>query len=231
MQKKTENKIRMFQAVWQVLLKFISVWQANAGFKEVADDYEKGLKAIDEARTSADISTGGIRTDKDVMYENLVDSIMELSGPFTTMAGRLGNKELRSKVYFTDSYLKSLPENELAQKGKDLAQLALQYKENLAKYTITEERINALTDLAARFEEKVPEGRQTVSVRVSAKIGLNQLIRKNSLLLKEEMNGLVDHYRRSNPDFWNAYFTARKIVDYGTRHEKEDENKTGETAK
>ena len=225
MQKKTENKIRMFKAVRQVLLNFVDVWKANLGFKETADDFEKGVKAVDDIRTQSDTPTNGITDDKEVMYEDLVDSIMELSGPFASLAKRASNKELVGKVSFTDSYLKSLTENELAQKGKDLAQLALQYKEGLTRYNVAEVSIKALNDQATAFGAKIPEPRETVSVRVSAKISLNQLIRTNSLLLKEELDGLVDQYRRSNPDFWNAYFTARKIVDYGIRHEKKEEKK------
>jgi hypothetical protein len=74
--------------------------------------------------------------------------------------------------------------------------------------------------LRARF----PQPRETISVRVSAKIKLNKLIRTNSTLLKEELDGLVDIYRRKNPDFWNAYFTARKLVNYGVRHEKKEDD-------
>ncbi len=231
MQKKTENKIRMFQAVRQVLTKFIAIWQANLGFKEVADDFDNGLKAIDEIRAQTGTSTNGITNDKDVMHEDMVDSMMEISGPFGTMANRAGNQELKNSVSFTDSYLNSLPENELVQKGKDLAKLALDNKESLVKYNITEERITALDELAVKYERKIPEPRKTVSVRVSANVKLNQLIRNNSQLLKKELDGLADHYRRSNPDFWNAYFTARKVVDYGIRHEKKEEQKPAETAK
>lgn len=37
------------------------------------------------------------------------------------------------------------------------------------------------------------------------------------------LDGLVENYRRKNPEFWNAYFSARKLVNYGIRHEKKDD--------
>lgn len=213
----------MFDTTLGVLNDFKTVWQNNGGFSEVANELTNGVAAIKAMRSQTGTSTNGITDDKEVAYDDLIDSTMELSGPLVSLAKRMNNNELKNKVKFTDSDLKSLTENALVQKAKDLAAEALKYKEGLAKYEVTEQQITDLNDLADKYGAMISGPREVVSVRVSAKISLNQLIRNISALLKDELDGLVGRYRRSNPDFCNAYFTARKVVDYGIRHEKKTE--------
>ena len=223
MEKRTENKIRMFDASLGVLNDFKTVWQNNAGFTEVTNELTNGVADIKAMRSQTGTSTNGITDAKEVVYDDLIDSTMELAGPLVSLAKRMNNNELKNKVKCTDSDLKSLTENALVQRAKDLATEALKYKEGLARYNVTEQQITDLDNLANQFGAMISGPREVVSVRVSAKISLNQLIRNISTLLKEELDGLVEQYRRSNPDFGNAYFTARKIVDYGIRHEKKTE--------
>ena len=224
MLKRFENKLRMFNTVWQVIKKFKTLWENNNGFNDVVSDYEKGINAINETRKITDGDATGITTDKIEMQDQLMDSIMEISGPFGTVAIRTGNNELKKQVYFTDSYLDDLTEAELANTGIMLAEMAAGYTDQLSNFGIGNDDIAQLKDIAEKYKNKIAEPRAKISERVAANEKLAQLFSQYSLLLKDQLDGMVDKYRRSNPEFWSEYFAARKIVDYGIRHEKKDES-------
>jgi hypothetical protein len=224
MLKKLRNKLRMFKAVWQVLTTFRPVWETNVGFTEVTADLDGLLGDIDEARGQAGTNNSGITEDKNIMRDDLTDAIMELSGPFATMATRAGNNELKARVVFTDSGLDGLTEEELAKTGTSIAQLAVQHRDGLARYGVTPDEVASLMELATRYSAKIAEPREKTSLRVAAGDKLTVLFKETTQLLKDQLDGMVDKYRRTNPDFWNAYFNARKIVDYGIRHEDDEDN-------
>lgn len=215
----------MFKTVNQELENYKNVWATNEGFAEVVTDFKAYLSGIEETRGPANTSTTGITEDKNAIRDELIDSIMEISGPFVTMASRMGNNNLKSKVAYTDSELEGMTEGELVKTGKELAALAVQYKDTLVKYDVSDSDIDQLKQLADGYGIKIAEPRGAVTERMSANEKLNLLFAQTSTLLKEQLDGMVDKYRRKHTDLWNAYFNARKLVDYGIRHDKKQETK------
>ena len=227
MRKHDINRSRMYYTVLDIINNNKAAWDANAGFAEVVADYSALLKQIEEIRKGAGIATNGITDDKDELIADIINLMMEVSGPFGTMAKRAGNNELYGKASFTDSYLEHLPEDELAQKAVDFAQLALDNADGLAKYNITTDELNLLKTEATTLRTKINEPREVTSVRKAANKQLKTTFTQASDLLTQQLDGLMDNYRRKATPFWDAYFNARKIVNYGTRYEK----KPAETVK
>jgi hypothetical protein len=229
MQQRDENKIRMFETVWIVIQNFLSLWKSNEGFSEVVDELGDGISAIKAEREPANTSTNGVTTDKVVVQEDLTDSIMEISGPLYTIAKRAGNNELLSQVTFTDSGLAELTEGELAETGTKVATLARANLTEMKRYGIAEADITHLETTAASYSKKIPQPRGAAVTRSSAKKSLSQMVRETNLLLKEQLDGLVDSYRRKSPEFCDTYYKARHTLNLGVRHEKKED--TTETKK
>ena len=223
MLKQFKNKLRMFNATVQVVLTNQAVWTGNEGFADVVKDFDAKLKLIDDTKGAAGISTNGITEDKNTMHDDLIDCMMEIAGPLATMASRLGNNDVKSRTSFTDTGLDSMTEGELAKAGKELAKLAQGSLRPLAHYGVTPDEVTKLQTLAESFATKIAAPREVTAGRVAANDKLRLLFTETTTLLKEQMDSMVDKYRRTNPDFYNAYFNARVIVDYGIRHEKKNE--------
>jgi len=210
----------MFNVVWEVLMQFITVWQTNLGLKQLADKLKANNDALSEIRAPADVKTNGITSDKETLKQDVVHSIMEVAGPLATAADLAGNMELVVKVTFSDSSLKDMMEAELADTGIQVAQLANENLVEIKKFGVTTEEITHLEEVSKTFKSNLPKGRKTVGIRVASKKTRNQIIRDNTQLLNKHMDGVIENYRRKSPEFWNAYFNVRKVVEYGTRHEK-----------
>ena len=54
---------------------------------------------------------------------------------------------------------------------------------------------------------------------------MNEIIRKAKELLTDQIDHQMELMRRREPEFYNAYQSARKIVNIGIRHEKKDPKK------
>jgi len=226
MEQRHENKIRMSDTVWIVLQNFMDLWKNNEGFVEVVNDFGDNIKAVNAARSPSDADTTGITADKGVMQEDVIDSIMEISGPLRTIAKRPVNNELKSQVTFTDTMLEDLTEAKLAETGLKVAELARKNLVAIKRFGVTEADITHLETISTSYGAKIPEPRTAVVARSSAKKSLSQLVRETNQLLKEDLDGPMHSYRRKNPEFCNNYFTARHVVNYGVRHEKKEDTAT-----
>jgi hypothetical protein len=226
MRQTQENKIRMFRAVWVVLQKYLSVWKDNVAFKKFVDKLDNLLKAIEAITGPAEAETSGVTDDKQQMKEDLIHTIMEISGPFSAIADDNGDKELVAKVTYTDSQLEDMTDLELANAGKSLASLATIHATELATAGIIATDIEALETLSKKYSDITTGSRTAVTGRSTSKGELENLVRTTSRLLKRNLNRMVIAYRRKNTLFHEEYFAARKVIPYGVRHEKKDEGTT-----
>jgi hypothetical protein len=216
----------MFRAVWLVLQAYISVWKDNAAFKKFVDKFETLLKAIDAIIGPAEVQTSGITDDKELMKEDLIHTIMEISGPFSALAEDSGNMELMAKVAYTDSKLDEMTDPELVVAGKSLAATAKIHATELATAGITAVEIDALDTLSDGYSNITAGSRTAVTGRSTSKAELENLVRTTSRLLKKNLNRMVIGYRRKNTKFHEEYFAARKVIPYGERHEKKEDETT-----
>jgi hypothetical protein len=220
MEKTQTNKQRMFNAVMEVLMQYLSVWQTNLGLKELVDQLKVNNDALSAIRSSADVNTKGITIDKDVIKLDVIKSIMIVAGPLSTAVGRKGNNELKVRLKFSDSVLDDMPEQELADTGAEVVKIANEHIEDAKKFGVTDSEIKHLDEVSTSFDAILPKGRTTVSVRKASKESRRGIIKDSTFLLYDEIDGVIENYREKSPEFWNAYNNARKVVDYGVRHEK-----------
>jgi hypothetical protein len=55
--------------------------------------------------------------------------------------------------------------------------------------------------------------REDIAERSAAKLMLAQLVRSAVAILNDELDGLMPQFKAANPNFYEAYFAARTIVD------------------
>lgn len=219
MEQKESNKIRMFSVVLGVLTQFEAIWITNLGLKELVDLLKNYLDAIAGKRPMADAKTDGITTDKRALKSDLVFSILEVGKPLAALFFGAKNMELCAKVTFSKTGLEAMGEDDLADKGIEVAKLATDNLEKGKKNGLTQDKITHLEEISALFKSTAPKGREVVSMRKASKKSRRQLISETAVMLEQQMDGIVELYHRASPEFWNAYFNGRLIVDYGIRHD------------
>jgi hypothetical protein len=223
MNKRFNNKNQMFRSVEKVWDNNRQIWESSPVFTDVYNEVTGLVRQINPVNIAATVSTSGITDDKNSLKAELAEEDYRIASAIYFYASRTGNATLRAKVDYTENDLGDARQDNLVKMTKNIADTAEEYLSELAPQGIVAEDIEALRLLADRYEKAIPEGRATVADRMVSGEKLAELIAQTEDLLKHQADRLMEQYRKPNPDFYNAYFNARIVIDYGTRHEKKEE--------
>jgi len=85
--------------------------------------------------------------------------------------------------------------------------------------------LELLLTLHQQFLVAMPETREKLAISSTATKNINTLIAEISKLQRVKLDRLIAGLADTNPDFYQQYKNARKIVDRGGRHEPEEGEK------
>lgn len=226
MDKRFENKLIMLKAVLSLLQQYQSLWQAATPLADVYD-YLKGLVAqIEQFKQLTSQSNSGLVAAKQNLQEMLIDLAFELGSMLFAYAKRNNDPVLQAKVDFTISQLRNMRDDELATKCLSVLALGQSKAESLIEYGTTPERLSTFSELTNEYVEQLPNRRVTVSERKMANEKIKNLLAEALHATSEQLDRLMVRFKSTEPDFYASYLNARKVVDYGIRHEKPEENNT-----
>lgn len=231
MNKRLNNKVQMYQATETVCTQYGNAWSGNSAFTGAYTEFTTLVAGITGTLSAASAATNGITSDKATLHGALAEELYIVSSAVYAYASRTNNLTLRQTVDFAEADLDNIRQTDLLRIAGEVIAVAGQYIKDLVSYNITQTDVDALQQLATRYETAVPEPRAAVTVRMAAGDKLTGLVAQADDLLKNQMDRLVEPYRRTAPDFYNAYQNARYIVNYGTRHEKAATTKADKAAK
>lgn len=220
MDKRLDNKLTMVKAVTGLLSQNEALLQGNAPLSAAASELLEIVGEIDATRQATLVNSSGLITEKENLQVSLIEATYEVSSMLYAYAERSGNKILRASVDFPISDLKKLRDGELNVNCKKILELANSNAGALIDYGITEEKRVALANRIAQYEQQLPTHRITVSERKTANDKMKKLIKQASDMVADQLDRLMVRYKTEHPDFYSSYLNARKIVDYGIRHEK-----------
>jgi len=156
------------------------------------------------------------------LRDNLVTRILQLSAALKAHANSTKNKELKAKANYTKSELKTAPDPVLYNIGTLMVSLATPILEDLNKYFVGNDKMDDLNGLLADFNVAIPQKRVANSVSKVSTVNIGELVSSLSILLKEEIDVLMQLFEETQPDFYRAYKNARIIVDYNGRGPAKD---------
>jgi hypothetical protein len=184
----------------------------------------KTVKTADAGKTPA----------KDVAKEILISLLYKMTHALYVYAKRNSLEDLKALCNVNRTEIKKMKEHDLITKAQIIIDKARENKTNLVNYSVTDEKIEALLLAFNNFSGST-DGKDTgIATRVAANTSLDQLFDDAMDLLEDELDGLMEEFRESDPDFFNAYINSRAIKDLG-RHksigskEGEEGGKSGTT--
>lgn len=223
MLKRLENKLMMLKAVLNLLKQNsekLSIIPALTGM------VEKLTTLISEIETLRQVTEGdrtGITAEKRAQEELLIDRTYEVSSALYAMASAGDDNVLQNKVDFTESDLDAERGNDLVATCTSVIALARENLEGLADYGITEAEVTELESQNAAFSESLPDHRVSVSERKAANQKMKAVFGDADELLNDQIDRLMVRIDRTSPDLFAAYTNARKLVNYGIRHEQDEQ--------
>lgn len=220
MEKRIENKLIMLKAILSFLQQNQSLWQDSAPLTSVYNDLQQLVAQIEQTILLTNQSNSGLVVAKQNLQEALIEQTFELVSVLFAYARRNNDEVLLAKVDFPISHLRNLRDNELASACTGVLNHGQSKAKVLGEYGVTPERLESLGGLINEYEVQLPTRRITVSERKMANEKIKTLIAQAMLIASEQLDRLMLKFKNTEPDFYTSYMNARKVVDYGIRHEK-----------
>ena len=168
---------------------------------------------IDDTAQLAAVNLTGITTDKSNSRQNLCELSADIAGIVYAFAAENSNNTLKQEVNYPISKLQRVRDAEIALVCRTIYDRADEFKTELADYGITNEMLTELNTAITNYQAAAPKPRTAISNRKSRKEILKQLFRELDAILFDRMDKLIGKFRKSHPEFHEAYFNVRELID------------------
>jgi hypothetical protein len=222
MRKVFNNKLLMFWAVLDVLDRFKQLWDTIAGFKAAHDEFRASTDVLQQTSVVADSKTKQVSGKRKTTIREYVVHLFRATSLLSVLSTNNGDAELKSQVDYTQDELESMRPPELLALSKLIKQLLQTHKTALLLLGLTEADITQVDTIVTSLEGVASSTRGSITKRKTAGAQLRPQFATSSFVLKEKLDKLMEQFRLTQPTFYEEYWNARGIVDYGIRHEEEE---------
>jgi len=225
METNDENKLNAAEAVVLVLANNIAIWTMIAAIMVLFDLLKAKIQLVRDLRQIQEKDNTGVTKRKGNVRKQMEEKGMNVIRKLVMYAVATENTELDANINYTASDLSLASENRVADIIRLVYETANAHKSELAAYGVTDEMLELLLTLHQQFLVAMPETREKITLSSTATKNINTLITEISDLQRTKLDRLIAGFADTNPDFYQQYKNARKIVDRGIRHEPEEEGK------
>jgi hypothetical protein len=224
MNNKQENKLTMYDSVLSYLNSRTDMLNQMPALKTAVTDLHVIVNGIKEKANETISSITGKADLKAELKEQLILKTAAILGAVKAYARRKDDTVLKAKADVTRSQIKKQRDTELAIFCKGMFELVSPFAPALTDYGVTSEDIDEFEELVKKFDEATSDREAGVAQRKSATSELVTLFESADDLLEDELDALMEKFRQTDNQFFNAYQAARVIKDLGHRFEKQDDN-------
>jgi hypothetical protein len=207
----------MLTTVSGVIEKYQSVWKDHEAYSEGVDALAENQSQIDEQKQIVEGNSGAADA-KELARQALATAASEVIGAVRAYAVKNADAELQAKVNYAPSEITSGKASDAVARCKTVYAAANEISDSLVKYGITAAKLTAFKKKIDAFDSVKTAPRQSRVEKSAAAQLLTQLVRSNSEILNEQLDGLMIQFKDSAPSFYNEYFAARTVVDIRGSH-------------
>jgi len=220
-----ENKLNAAEAVVLVLANNIAIWTMIAAIVVIFDLLKAKIQLVRDLRQIQEKDNTGVTKRKKKVREKMEETGINVIRKLVMFAVTTEDTELDANINYTASDLSVASENRVSDIIRLVYETANTHKSELAAYGVTDEMLELLLTLHQQFLVAMPETREKLAISSTATKNINTLIAEISKLQRVKLDRLIAGLADTNPDFYQQYKNARKIVDRGGRHEPEEGEK------
>ena len=206
------NKLRAYQAVELVLETHAAAWASLPAFATAVGEFTAVLPEINAlAQTQA--SREGASNEKAYALAALGNAAFEVGAAVHAFAVTTQDYALEGRVDFSRSTIGYGREASVLARVRDIHAAATANLAKLADYGVSQTKLTALRKKIDAFEASLARPRQQIAESSAATQTLSQQFTAADTILNKRLDKLVYQFKATAPDFFNAYQTARSIVD------------------
>lgn len=206
------NKLRAYQTVELVLETHQTTWTNLPAFAAAAGEFAAIIPDI-QSLAQIQASREGASNEKAYALASLGNAAFEIGAAVHAFAVTSQDFALEGRVDFSRSTIVYGRESAVLARVRDIHAAATVSLASLADYGITQAKLTAFKKKIDAFEASLGKPRQQIANNSAATTTLSQQFSGADTILNKRLDKLVLQFKDAAPDFFNAYQTARSIVD------------------
>jgi hypothetical protein len=215
------NKLRAYQTVELVLEAHEATWSSLPAFATAVGEFTAVLPAI-QALAQTQASREGASNEKAYALVALGNAAFEIGAAVHAYAVTTHDFALEGRVDFSRTTVAYGREAAVLARVRDIHAAATANLASLADYGITQAKLTAFKKKIDAFEASLAKPRQQIATSSAATQTLLAQFTDADTILNKRLDKLVYQFKETAPDFFNAYQTARSIVDLRGTHKTND---------
>ncbi len=192
-----------------------TIWGGVKAITDTMTEVDAEIAAIAEADKKQQAPTTGAAEDKATVRHEYEDQILLIADQLASLAAKKKDAVLEAQVELSLAALDKLSAELLEASGKRVSGLATANIAALADYGITAADVTALDNLTAKFHGAKTAPREAVVGRKQQTDVMPGRIANLRSILRRQLDRQMTAFKRSNPEFYAGYLSARVIVDRG----------------
>jgi hypothetical protein len=217
------NKLAMYHAVEAVFDVHQPVIEPFLPLQEAVACFKSGVKAI-TSRNQEHSGTSGATAAKNSAIAAMIDKGYSIANALFLYGRKSDDEEIKAACRLTQSDFNHFNETDLEKCCTTILTLAQVHAAELVTYRISSDDITSLQTSLETYRKKSDiRDDKSAGSKVAREV-LFQLFASIDETLKEDIDRMMDGVKSDNIDFYNKYFAARVIKDFGGSHTKTDKN-------
>jgi hypothetical protein len=209
------NRTGMFSTVSAYMDQNKAVWGGVKAVNDTVTDLNAGIAAIAESAGKQQAPTSGVADEKGHVRLSFEEKILEIASQLSALAEVKQDANLAARVELTLSSLDKMADDELEETGKRVSALATGNLAALADYGIAQADVAALDGFRTQFHGVKSAPRTAIAGRAGETATLPELISNTTSILRNRLDKQMTKFKKSNPEFYAGYQSARVIVARG----------------
>ena len=223
MTNKQENKLSMYLSTESWLSTNLSKLNHLPHLAELHKEFQDMIQAIKDTRQTQEVSTKGAAKQKNLYKKSLLREAEIVLNILKAYASIHEQPRLSEEINYTPSQLQKAPDTVLGDISKLLYRKATEHLEALKPFLLTQENLDNLQKATDAYIQAIPNPRVDTVNRKSVTASLVDLFTQTDALLKNKIDMLLELIKPTDLNSYNAYRSARRMVNLGSRRRKSEE--------
>ncbi len=211
------NRTGMAATVAAYMNKNKTLWKGNKAVADTMAALNGALGAVDAKAQQQATPIVGEEEKKVLVRHDYEEEIARIAGQLCSLAAKNNDPDLAAQTELTLPQLDKMSADILEATGKRVSGLATANLPGLADYNLTPADVTALEGLAGQFHGVKTAPRTAIATRAGQTKTLPPAVKSVTSLLRNHLDKQMLMFKKSNPEFYAGYVSARVIVDRGGR--------------
>ena len=213
MNKKQSNKLNSYYAVRGVLEDNRGIIEPLALMGQAVEEFYLKLNEIDAVASRTKKDTGGVTAAKKLAKEKLARLASSLAAAASIYAWDSSNIELEAALDYSYTDIRFATDNAALQRAMAIEKVLVSHLNSLEGYMISALNLEEYHQHIRAYEDALEARGGVKSERVAGFQKLAGLFREADHILTRKIDRFVLRLKAEFPSFYDAYRSARSIVD------------------